>query len=114
LKFLENVKEIIPIPTRFGDQRYTTPAILKEELAMLKAMSLFPELVERAALDLAPHRLTFYLQELAGQFHSYYNKHRVLSDDAELTRARLWLCRGLRIIFRNGLRLIGVAAPATM
>ncbi len=87
---------------------------LEEELAMLKAMSLFPELVERAALDLAPHRLTFYLQELAGQFHSYYNKHRVLSDDAELTRARLWLCRGLRIIFRNGLRLIGVAAPATM
>ena len=87
---------------------------LPEELAMLKVISLFPDLVERAALDLAPHRITFYLQELAGQFHSYYNKHRVLSDDADLSRARLWFCRALRIVFRNGLRLIGVAAPETM
>ncbi len=88
--------------------------LLAEELAMLKDISLFPDLVERAALDLAPHRITFYLQELAGKFHSYYNKHRVLSDDAALSRARLWLCRGLRIVFRNGLRLIGVRAPETM
>ncbi len=87
---------------------------LVEEMEMLKTMSLYPQLVERAALDLAPHRITFYLQELAGQFHSYYNKHRVLSDDHELSRARLWFCQGLRIIFRNGLRLIGVNAPATM
>ncbi|MEW6427275.1 MAG: arginine--tRNA ligase [Thermodesulfobacteriota bacterium] len=85
-----------------------------EELRMLKAMSLFPSLVERAALDLEPHRIPFFLQELASEFHSYYNKHRVVSDDADLSRARLWLCAGLRIVFRNGLALIGVDAPETM
>jgi len=87
---------------------------LPEETAILKSMSLFPGLVERAALDLEPHRLPFYLQNLAAQFHSYYNKYRVLSDDIELSNARLWFCEAMKIIFRNGLRLIGVKAPETM
>jgi arginyl-tRNA synthetase len=87
---------------------------LPEEMAILKSMSLFPGLVERAALELEPHRLPFYLQNLAGQFHSYYNKHRVLSDDLELSHARLWFCEALKIIFGNGLGLIGVKAPETM
>ncbi len=83
-------------------------------MAILKYMSLYPGLVERAALDLEPHRLPFYLQNLAAQFHSYYNKHRVLVDDAALSGARLWFCEALRILFRNGLQLIGVKAPETM
>ena len=87
---------------------------LPEELNMLKTMASFPGLVEGAALELAPHRIVFFLQELAGQFHSYYNKHRVISDDAELSQARLWLAEALRIVFRNGLRLIGVSAPESM
>ena len=87
---------------------------LPEEMAILKTISLYPDLVERAALDLEPHRIPFYLQNLAGQFHSYYNKHRVLVDDAALSGARLWLCEALRILFRNGLQLIGVKAPESM
>jgi len=87
---------------------------LPEELAMLKAMAGFPALVESAALDLEPHRIVFFLQELAGQFHSYYNKHRVISDDEALSQARLWLAEALRIVFRNGLQLIGVSAPESM
>lgn len=87
---------------------------LPEEMAILKIMSLYPDLVERAALELEPHRIPFYLQNLAGQFHSYYNKHRVLVDDAALSGARLWFCEALRILFRNGLQLIGVKAPETM
>ncbi|MDA8418559.1 MAG: arginine--tRNA ligase [Desulfobacteraceae bacterium] len=85
-----------------------------EELGLLKAMSAYPELVLEAARELAPHRVVFYLQELAGQFHSYYNRHRVLGEDASLSQARLALVDGLRIVLRNGLNLIGVSAPESM
>jgi arginyl-tRNA synthetase len=88
--------------------------VLEDETQLLKAMAAFPALVEGAALDLAPHRLVFFLQDVAGQFHSYYNKHRIVSEDEELSRARLWLATGLRIVLRNGLALIGVSAPESM
>jgi len=87
---------------------------LDDEIQLLKAMAAFPGLVQGAALDLAPHRLVFFLQDVAGQFHSYYNKHRIVSEDEELSRARLWLSMGLRIVLRNGLALIGVSAPESM
>jgi arginyl-tRNA synthetase len=85
-----------------------------EELALLKMLAGWPGLVESAALALEPHRVIFFMQEVAAQFHSYYNKHRIISEDLELSRARLWLAEGLRIILRNGLQLIGVKAPETM
>ncbi|MBU0483306.1 MAG: arginine--tRNA ligase [Proteobacteria bacterium] len=85
-----------------------------EEQSMLKSMAAYPELVNSAALALEPHRIIFYMQELAGQFHSYYSKHRVISDDLPLSKARLWLAEGLRIILDNGLTLIGVKAPDSM
>ncbi|MBA3014749.1 MAG: arginine--tRNA ligase [Proteobacteria bacterium] len=85
-----------------------------EELDLLKEMAAYPELVQSAAYDLAPHRIIFYLQDLAGKFHSYYNKHRVISEDQALTQVRLWLINGLRMSLRNGLVLIGVKAPETM
>lgn len=85
-----------------------------EEHHLLKAMAAWPELVESAALDLEPHRVIFFMQDLAAQFHSYYNKHRIIGENAELSRARLWLAEGIRIILRNGLNLIGVQAPERM
>jgi arginyl-tRNA synthetase len=85
-----------------------------EELALLKMLAAWPELVESAALDLEPHRVIFFMQEMAAQFHSYYNKQRIISEDLALSRARLWLAEGLRIILRNGLNLIGVKAPESM
>jgi arginyl-tRNA synthetase len=87
---------------------------LPEELNMLKALASYPELVENAALDLSPHRIIFFLMDLAGQFHSYYNRHMVISDDQDLTQARLWLAESLRIVFRNGLQVIGLSAPKSM
>lgn len=87
---------------------------LPEELNMLKSIDAYPELVESAALDLEPHRVIFFLMDLAGQFHSYYNRHRVISDDKDLSQARLWLAEGLRIVFNNGLRSVGLGAPKTM
>lgn len=85
-----------------------------EEMDLLKTLSQFPAQIENAALDLAPHKVIFYLMELASQFHSYYNKHKVLTDDVELSRARLCLIDGLRQVFRNGLVFIGLGAPEKM
>ncbi|MEN8142155.1 MAG: arginine--tRNA ligase [Thermodesulfobacteriota bacterium] len=85
-----------------------------EEHNLLKAMAAWPELVESAALGLEPHRVIFFMQDLAGQFHSYYNKHRIIGENKELSRARLWLAEGIRVILRNGLNLIGVNAPESM
>lgn len=85
-----------------------------EEHGLLKIMSDYPQLVAGAAADLAPHRLIFYLMELAGQFHSFYNKHKVLTEDVEQTQARLYLCHCLKIVLRNGLTLAGITCPERM
>ncbi len=85
-----------------------------EEYALLKTLADYPQMVAGAAADLAPHRVIFYLMELAGQFHGFYNKHKVLTADLELTRARLVLCGGLKRVFRNGLHLVGLTAPESM
>ncbi len=86
-----------------------------EEMALLRDMAGYPELVKNAALDLAPHRVIFFLQELAAKFHSYYNKHRVISeDDLQMTYARLLLVQGIKVVLRNGLKLVGVNAPDSM
>ncbi|MCL1980299.1 MAG: arginine--tRNA ligase [Proteobacteria bacterium] len=85
-----------------------------EEHALLKLLADYPAMVAGAAADLAPHRVVFYLMELAAQFHGFYNKHKVLTGDRELTAARLALCGGLRRVVRNGLHLIGLTAPESM
>ena len=85
-----------------------------EEHALLKMLADYPRLIAGAAADLAPHRVIFYLMELAGQFHGFYNKHKVLTTDRELTGARLALCGGLKKVVRNGLHLIGLTAPESM
>ena len=85
-----------------------------EEYELLKVIADYPALVADAAADLAPHRLIFYLMNLAGLFHSYYNKHKVIGDDVELSSARLCFCRGLKTVFRNGLHVVGLTAPETM
>jgi len=85
-----------------------------EELSLLKTMSTFPAVIEGAALDLAPHKVIFYLIELASQFHSYYNKHKVLTDNVPLSQARLCLIESLRVVLKNGLDMIGLSAPEKM
>ena len=85
-----------------------------EEYALLKTMADYPQLVAGAAADLAPHRVIFYLMELAGQFHGFYNKHKVLTDDHELSLCRLSLCGAIKRVLRNGLHLVGLNAPESM
>ena len=87
---------------------------LPEELSLIKRLLQFPDLVAGAALALEPHRVAYYLQELAQLFHPYYNHHRVIGDDLGLTHARLALARAVGQVVRNGLRLLGVSAPEKM
>ncbi len=86
----------------------------KEEIDLIKAITRFPEVVEGAARTLEPHRLTFYLNDLAGIFHSYYNKNKVVSDDSALTGARLFLVKSVRTVLRNALTMLGVSTPEKM
>ena len=87
---------------------------LPEEIDLIKAITRFPEVVEGAALTLEPHRLTFYLNDLAGLFHSYYNKNKVISDDGALTGARLFLVASVLTVLKNALMMLGVSAPEKM
>jgi len=85
-----------------------------EEHELVKAIDQFPELVEGSARTLEPHRIPFYINDLASSFHSYYNKQRVVSDDIELTKARLFLIKTVGIVLKNALMILGVSAPERM
>ena len=74
----------------------------------------FPDLVEGAARAREPHRLSTYLRDVAAQFHSYYHDNRIVTEDAGKTGARLFLSEATRTVLRNGLTLLGVAAPERM
>ena len=71
-------------------------------------------MLEGASKELAPHQVAFYLRELAGEFHSYYNAERILVPEARVRLARLALAAAVRQVLRNGLALIGVSAPEKM
>ncbi len=90
------------------------PLELPEELTLMKQLSLYPGLVETSARSYEPHRLTFYLQELAASLHNYYYHHRILTDDLHRSTARLALMLGVRTVIANALRLLGVSAPKRM
>ena len=87
---------------------------LPEELAILKMLANYPELVEGAARNLEPHRITYFLTELSAQLHSYYYKHRFISDDVDLSQARLWLVGAVQTVLAHGLAILGVEVPETM
>ncbi len=84
------------------------------ELALIKQLSLFPDRVEVAAERREPHQVVNYLRELANLFHSWYNAHQFIVDDAELRDARIALATATGQVLRNGLRLMGVSAPEKM
>ncbi|MBI5407902.1 MAG: arginine--tRNA ligase [Nitrospirae bacterium] len=99
-----------------SEEGETSLSALKEdeEISLIKKLLQYPMVFEGAAVSFEPHRITYYLQELAGMFHSYYNKHRVISDDAGLTNARLGLCRAVQLVLEEGLKVLGVSAPERM
>jgi arginyl-tRNA synthetase len=86
----------------------------KEEQELTSLLARFPDAVSDATADLEPHRIVFYLIELAGAFHRFYNQHRVIGDDKALSRARLYLVAATRRVVQTGLGLLGVRAPESM
>ncbi len=91
-----------------------SPLVAPREASLLARLAEYPEMLARAAEEMAPHQVAFYLRDLAGELHSYYNAERVLVDDDALKLARLALLLATRQVLRNGLQLIGVSAPARM
>ena len=87
---------------------------LPEEVALARLISEYPGFVRAAAEALEPHRITYFLQDMAGRFHSYYNAHKVLTDDADLSAARLLLCQAVGEVLAGGLGILGVSAPERM
>jgi arginyl-tRNA synthetase len=84
------------------------------EKALIRRLTYYPELLETAARALEPHQLAHYLRDLAGDFHTYYNAHTFIVDDAGLRNARLNLIAATRQVLENGLKLLGVSAPEKM
>ncbi len=90
------------------------PLTAPREAALLAKLAEYPETLQKALAELGPHQVAFYLRELAGELHGYYNAERVLVDDASIKMARLALLWATRQVLRNGLALLGVSAPARM
>ncbi len=86
----------------------------ERELTLAQRIGEFPEVVAEAARELSPHSVTFYLRNLAADFHSYYNAERILVPDEQLQLGRLALCAAVRQTLANGLSLLGVSAPEKM
>jgi arginyl-tRNA synthetase len=86
----------------------------ERELDLLRSLAAYPEVVAEAARLRAPHRVATWVRELAGRFHGFYRDCKVLTDDPELTQARLWLAEACRIGLADALALLGVSAPERM
>jgi len=110
--FREAETRKIAIPTK--DAVNISLLNFEEEQNIIKALAKYPEVVEEAALAYEPHRLTFYLQDLAGLMHNYYFKHRVITEDAARTAAMLFLMKQVKTVIKSALTILGVNAPEKM
>jgi arginyl-tRNA synthetase len=88
--------------------------IAPTEMALMLKLAAYPAMLAGAAAELAPHDVAFYLRDLSGAFHSYYAAERFLTDDAQLTRARLALLAACAQVLASGLAVLGVSAPEKM
>jgi len=90
------------------------PAPVVPRAALLNKLAEYPDMLAHAADELAPHAVAFYLRDLAGEFHSFYNAERVLVDEEAPRNARIALLAATRQVLANGLATIGVSAPVKM
>ncbi len=100
----------VPLPEEVDPSILTLP----EERELIRAMAALPEIVENAALSMEPHRVTTWLRDISTILHSYYFQHRVISEDSNLTSARIGLVMGVKILLSEALSLLGVSAPERM
>lgn len=111
---------VCSIQRNAADAGVTTPATGEvdfsrltepEELALAKQLSRLADVVEQAAIGYEPHRIVYYLQDLAALFHSYYNRQKVLVEDLPTAHARLYLVGAVRKVIANALEILGISAP---
>jgi arginyl-tRNA synthetase len=95
-------------------QKNMAGLIEPQESALMTTLSRYPEVIELAANNRAPQHLVHYLRDLANDFHTYYNAHVFIVDDAGMRDARLALCAATKIVVANGLTILGVSAPDSM
>ncbi len=109
-------RQLKEIGGSFPDPDNTDFSLLTEEqeILLIQKLADFPREVADAARDMAPHRIARYLHELAGLLHSFYNAHRIICDNPDLTGARLVLVAATRIVIANGLKILGLTAPERM
>jgi len=93
---------------------YLNLLVLTEEIDITKKLLSFPEVLIESSQLLTPHKLSYYLLEVASDFHMYYNKHRILSENINLSSARLYLTECIKTVLRNGLRILGISYPKRM
>ena len=116
--FRKAASEGISLPER--PDQVLERLVLEEEMSLIRLMGEFPSLLEEISRNLEPHRLTYYLTELASSFHKYFNLgtkipgNRIVTSDMHLSQARLVLAEALRIVLHNGLELLGINAPEKM
>ncbi|MFH2004916.1 MAG: arginine--tRNA ligase [Bacteroidota bacterium] len=97
----------------------TVPANLNlldknEEIDLIKHLEQFPDMIESCTVAYEPHRLAEYLHVVAGLFHKFYHQHRVVTEDKQLTAARIVLCLATKIVLKNGFAILGITAPEKM
>lgn len=98
----------------FGDDATLPLLDTPEDIQLMKTLGRYPDVVKTSAAFMEPHRITYYLMNLASVFHAYYSRHRVLTETPELTNSRLYLVQAVQKVIRNGLYLLGVSAPEKM
>tara|TARA_Y100001934_G_C11715989_1_gene478956 strand:- start:108 stop:536 length:429 start_codon:yes stop_codon:yes gene_type:complete len=86
----------------------------QDELKLIKHMVRFPEFIELAYHNLEPQNIANYLQELAAKFHKFYSQCRVITENKELSNARLALVCTVKVVLTNGLKVLGISAPEKM
>jgi len=99
-----------PVPSEAA----AAPLSNEDELGLIRLLDDFPNVVEAAAETFEPHRVVFYAQRLAGDFHRFYTKHKCVSDDPVVSAARLLLVKAVKLVIGRALHLVGVNAPEHM
>jgi arginyl-tRNA synthetase len=110
--FRQAEKEGITVPD--GESAALSRLTAPTELELIKMLAMYTDTVAEAAREREPHRVVFYLIDTASSFHRFYNQERVMTDDRELSEARLYLVRSAQRVLRHGLELVGVGAPEGM
>lgn len=113
-RMLEKAKDTGLAFDAVAARQFAEQLSLDAETEILAKLAAYPDIINRAANAYEPHQVGNYLKELAALFHGWYNEHKVLSDDAALTQARLLLSVNVQQVLRNGLKLLGVSAPTAM